>query len=40
MKSFKIAAAAALSAGIAGELDLKYSATAGIITILSIRDTR
>lgn len=40
VKSLKIAAAAALSIGIAGELGLKYSATAGIITILSIRDTR
>lgn len=40
IKSLKIAAAAALSIGIAGELGLKYSATAGIITILSIRDTR
>lgn len=40
IKSLKIAAAAALSIGIVGELGLKYSATAGIITILSIRDTR
>ncbi len=40
MKSLKIAAAAALSIGLAGELGLKYSATAGIITVLSIRDTR
>lgn len=40
VKSLKIAAAAAISIGIAGELGLKYSATAGIITVLSIRDTR
>ena len=39
-KSFKIAAAAALAIAIAGELGLKYSASAGIITVLSIRNTK
>lgn len=38
--SFKIAAAAALAIAIAGELGLKYSASAGIITVLSIRNTK
>ena len=38
--SLKIAAAAVLSIGLAGELGLKYSATAGIITVLSIRSTK
>ncbi len=38
--SLKIAAAAVISIGLAGELGLKYSATAGIITVLSIRNTK
>lgn len=40
LKSLKIAAAAALAIGLAGELGLKYSATAGIITVLSIQNTK
>lgn len=40
VKSIKIALAALLSIAIAGELGLKYSATAGIITILSIQNTK
>lgn len=40
LKSMKIAAAAVLAIFIAGELGLKYSATAGIITVLSIRNTK
>ncbi len=40
IKSIKIAVAAVLSIAIAGELGLKYSATAGIITVLSIRNTK
>ena len=40
IKSVKITAAAVLSIFIAGELGLKYSATAGIITILSIQNTK
>lgn len=40
VKSVKITAAAVLSIFIAGELGLKYSATAGIITILSIQNTK
>lgn len=39
-KSFKIAVAAILAIAIAGELGLKYFATAGIITILSIQNTK
>lgn len=39
-KSLKIAVAALLSIFIAGELGLKYSATAGIITVLSIQKTK
>lgn len=39
-KSLKIAAAAVASIAIAGELGLKYSATAGIITVLSIQNTK
>ncbi len=39
-KSLKIAVAAALSIALAGELGLNYSSTAGIITILSIRNTK
>lgn len=40
IKSFKIALAAVLAITIAGELGLKYSATAGIITVLSIQNTK
>lgn len=40
LKSIKIALAAILAIAIAGELGLKYSATAGIITILSIQNTK
>ena len=40
LKSFKIAVAALLSIFIAGELGLEYSATAGIITVLSIGRTK
>lgn len=40
IKSFKIAVAALAAIALAGELGLKYSATAGIITVLSIRNTK
>ncbi len=40
IKSIKIAVAALLSIFLAGELGLKSSATAGIITILSIQNTK
>ena len=40
IRSLKIAAAAAIAIGLAGELGLKYSATAGIITVLSIQNTK
>ena len=40
LKSIKIALAALISIAIAGELGLKYSATAGIITVLSIQNTK
>lgn len=40
IKSIKIAIAAVLSIAIAGELGLSYSATAGIITVLSIQNTK
>lgn len=40
IKSLKIAVATLLSIFIAGELGLAYSATAGIITVLSIRSTK
>lgn len=40
IKSLKIAAAAFLAIALAGELGLKYSATAGIITVLSIQNTK
>ena len=40
VKSLKIAAAAVASIAIAGELGLQYSATAGIITVLSIQNTK
>lgn len=40
VKSLKIALAAVLSIAIAGELGLQYSATAGIITVLSIQNTK
>ena len=40
LKSLKIAGAAVLAIAIAGELHLKYSATAGIITVLSIQNTK
>lgn len=40
IKSIKIAAAAVLAITIAAELGLKYSATAGIITVLSIQNTK
>lgn len=39
-KSVKISVAAAISIAVAGELGLKYSATAGIITVLSIGNTK
>lgn len=39
-KSLKIAAAALIAIALAGELGLKYSATAGIITVLSIQNTK
>lgn len=39
-KSLKIAAAAFVSIALAGKLGLNYSSTAGIITILSIRNTK
>lgn len=39
-KSLKIAAAAFVSLALAEELGLNYSSTAGIITILSIRNTK
>lgn len=39
-KSLKIAIAAVAAIGAAEELGLKYSATAGIITVLSIRNTK
>jgi uncharacterized membrane protein YgaE (UPF0421/DUF939 family) len=40
IKSIKIALAAVLSITIAAEFGLKYSATAGIITVLSIQNTK
>lgn len=40
VKSLKIALAAVISIAAAGELGLKYSATAGIITVLSIQNTK
>lgn len=40
IQSIKIAAAAVAAIALAGELGLKYSATAGIITVLSIRNTK
>lgn len=40
IKSLKIAAAAFAAIAIAGELGLKYPATAGIITVLSIQNTK
>ena len=40
IRSLKIAGAAVLAIAIAGELHLKYSATAGIITVLSIQNTK
>lgn len=40
IKSLKIAVAAVFSIAIAGELGLRYSATAGIITVLSIQNTK
>lgn len=39
-KSLKIAVAAVASIAISGELGLQYSATAGIITVLSIQNTK
>lgn len=39
-RSLKIALAAVVSIAIAGELGLQYSATAGIITVLSIQNTK
>ncbi len=39
-KSLKIALAAVISIAIAGELGLQHSATAGIITVLSIQNTK
>lgn len=40
LRSLKIAVAALAAIALAGELGLKYSATAGIITVLSIRNTK
>lgn len=40
IKSLKIAAAAVAAIALAGELGLQYSATAGIITVLSIQNTK
>ncbi|MBD5459610.1 MAG: hypothetical protein HDR26_01520 [Lachnospiraceae bacterium] len=40
IKSLKIAAAAFIAIALAGEIGLKYSATAGIITVLSIQNTK
>ena len=40
LKSLKIAVAAILAIAVAGEFGLKYSATAGIITVLSIQNTK
>ncbi len=40
IKSLKIAVAAVVSIAIAGELGLKYSPSAGIITVLSIQNTK
>ncbi len=40
MKSIKIALAAVFSIAVAAELGLRYSATAGIITVLSIQNTK
>lgn len=40
LKSLKIAIAAVLAIALAGELHLRYSATAGIITVLSIQNTK
>ena len=40
IKSCKIAVAAFAAIALAGELGLKYSATAGIITVLSIQNTK
>lgn len=40
IKSLKIALAALAAIAIAGEMGLKYSATAGIITVLSIQNTK
>ena len=40
IKSLKIAIAAVAAIAVAGELGLKYSATAGIITVLSIQNTK
>lgn len=40
VKSLKIALAAFGAIALSGELGLKYSATAGIITVLSIQDTK
>ncbi len=40
LKSLKIAVAAAAAIALAGELGLQYSATTGIITVLSIQNTK
>lgn len=40
IKSIKIALAAVFAIAVAAELGLKYSATAGIITVLSIQNTK
>ena len=40
LTSLKIAGAAVIAIALAGELGLKYSASAGIITVLSIRNTK
>lgn len=40
IRSVKIAVAALTAIALAGELGLKYSATAGIITVLSIQNTK
>lgn len=40
VRSLKISTAAFAAIALAGELDVKYSATAGIITVLSIQNTK
>ena len=40
VKSIKFALAAVLAIGIAAQFGIKYPATAGIITVLSIQNTK